>query len=759
MSTCPSCGGRVAEGQQFCVACGTALDELACPSCGTGHDPAANFCGQCGTRLAAATRALRAGLPEEPRPTERRLVSVLFADLVGFTATSETEDPESVREFLTAYFERASQVIERYGGTVEKFIGDAVMAVWGTPTAHEDDAERAVRAALDLMDVIGDLDESTRLRAAVMTGEAAVNPSARGQGLVAGDLVNTSSRLQGAAEPGQVLVDETTMVAAGRAVAFESAGEVSLKGKAEPLRTWAALEVVAERGGGGRRSVLEPPFVGRTEELRLLKDSLHAPGREGKSRLLTIIGQAGLGKSRLAWELKKYTDGVTEDIYWHEGQSPAYGEGVAYWALVEMVRWRCRIEPGEDSDRARSRLAATLEEFIGDADDRDWVAPRVGALLGIAEAPTGDREELFAAWRVFFEAVASKGTVALVFEDLHWADDSLLDFIEHLLEWAIDHPILVICLARPELLDRRPGWGSGLRSSTTIHLDPISDEAMGDLLRGLVPGCPEPTLDAIVDRAEGVPLYAVETVRMLLDEGRLVHEGERYRLLDAAAPVAIPASLQALVTARLDSLDADERTLVQDAAVLGKTFERDALAAVSERDAQRLDELLGQVARKQIIAAESDRPGAGQARYGFVQGLLRDVAYATLSRRDRRGRHLAAARHFESLDDDELAGLVANHYFDAYRAIPDGEDGEAAAALARVALRTAAERSIALHANRAAVTFIDQALTVTNDPQDRARLQVMAANPAWAIGSLDGGEAYIRHAIDWYMANGRDTSR
>ena len=279
---------------------------------------------------------------------------------------------------------------------------------------------------------------------------------------------------------------------------------------------------------------------------------------------------------------------------------------------------------------------------------------------------------------------------------------------------------------------------------------------MGDLLRGLVPGCPEGTLDQIVERAEGVPLYAVETVRMLVDEGRLVRDGERYRLVDAAAPVAIPASLQALVSARLDGLDPDERSLVQDAAVLGKSFGRPALAAVSEREAGQLDGLLQRLGRKQIVAIESSRAAAGQAQYGFVQGLLRDVAYSTLSRRDRRGRHLAAARYFESLGDDELAGLVANHFYDAFLAVPDGSDGQDAAALARVALRAAAVRSISLHASRAALKFIDQALAVTSDPAERAELQVMAADPAWASGSLEEGEDYVRPAVEWYLANGRD---
>ncbi len=680
------------------------------------------------------------------------MVSVLFADLVGFTARAEDEDPETTREFLTTYFERAAEVIGRYGGTVEKFIGDAVMAVWGTPTAHEDDAERAVRAALDLVSMVGGLGSGAQLRVAVTTGEAAVDPGADGQGLVTGDLVNTSSRLQSAAAAGSVLVDETTMVAAGRAVAFDAAGETTLKGKAEPVRTWVALRVVAERGGVGRREGLEPPFVGRHEELRLLKESLHATAREGRSRLVTIIGQAGFGKTRLAWELKKYTDGLTETIFWHEGESPAYGEGVAYWALGGMVRWRCRIDEGDPPEVARDKLAATVAVYAADDNEREWIEARLAALLGLAEAPSGDREELFAAWRTFFERIAQEGTVALIFEDLHWADESLYDFIDQLLEWSRDHPILVVGLARPELLARRPGWGSAHRAAVTVHLEPLDPGALGDLLRGLVPGLPEPTLDEVVARAEGVPLYAVETIRMLLDSGRLVREGERYRLLDPRAEVAVPPSLQALVNARLDALDPEERALTQDASVLGKTFARAALADVSGRDEASLDRLLSQLVRKEVVAR--DRTAA--AHFEFVQSILRDVAYSTLSRRDRRERHLAAAAHFESHADEELAGIVATHLLDAHRSMPDGDEGTETARRASMALRAAAERSISLHANRAALTFIEQGLTVTDDPEERARLWVMAAGPAQAESDPEFGYRYIRQAVDWYIDNGRD---
>jgi tetratricopeptide (TPR) repeat protein len=428
---------------------------------------------------------------------------------------------------------------------------------------------------------------------------------------------------------------------------------------------------------------------------------------------------------------------------------------VAYWAIGEMVRARCRITGPDGPDAARRKLVTSLEEHVPDGEERAWMEPRLAVLLGLAEPPSGDREELFAAWRTFFERISERGTVVLIFEDLHLADDGLLDFVEHLLEWSRHRPILVVGLARPELLERRRGWGSAHRSATTIQLEPLNDEAMGDMLRGLVPGLPAAMLEQVVQRAEGVPLYAVEIVRMLLDEGRLIHEGERYRLVDAGTAIAVPASLQALVTTRLDGLAPAQRSLVQDAAVLGKSFTRAALAAVSALADDELDALLAGLVRKQIVALEGGRRSAARDQYAFVQGLLRDVAYSMLARRDRRGRHVAAARHFESLADDELAGVVASHYLDAYQADPEGPESEATAERAGVALREAAERSVSLHANAAALTFIEQALSVTRDPAERARLMVMAVEPAWGLGRVEVGERYAREAIAWYATAGR----
>ncbi|MFN2484324.1 MAG: adenylate/guanylate cyclase domain-containing protein [Candidatus Limnocylindria bacterium] len=333
---------------------------------------------------------------------ERRLVSILFADLVGFTALSESRDAETVREQLTRYFDAAREIVGRYGGTVEKFIGDAVMAVWGAPTAHEDDAERAVRAALDLVEAVrglGSRPDELQARAAVLTGEAAVTIGAEGQGMVAGDLVNTASRLQSAAPPGSVLVGQSTRDAASVAISFEPIGEQALKGKSVPVPAWRAVRVVARRGGAGRYEGLEPPFEGRDEELRLVKELFHATERERRPRLVTILGQAGSGKSRLIREFEKYTDGLVGAIQWHTGRSPSYGEGVTFWALGEMIRKRAGLAETDDEETTRGRIAATLADDVPDEGERRWIEPRLLELLGVGEGRSGEREEVFAAWR------------------------------------------------------------------------------------------------------------------------------------------------------------------------------------------------------------------------------------------------------------------------------------------------------------------------------------------------------------------------
>jgi class 3 adenylate cyclase/tetratricopeptide (TPR) repeat protein len=752
---CPRCATENRPGRKFCVACAAPL-ALVCPSCGAQAESGDRFCGECAAPLnpasasagATAGDALAGATPGAGPAAERRLVSVLFADLVGFTAFAEGQDAEEVRETLSRYFALASEVVARYGGTVEKFIGDAVMALWGAPTAREDDAERAVRAALDLVDAVRVLGSGIAARAAVLTGDAAVTLGAANQGLVAGDLVNTASRLQSAAPTGTVLVGEATMRAASAAIDFEAAGEQALKGKSAPVPAWRALRVAAQRGGQGRSDLPEPPFVGRDEELRLLKDLITATGRDRRPRLVSITGPGGIGKSRLAWELEKYVDGISETIWWHRGRSPSYGEGITFWALGEMVRRRCGLVEDADEAITRERVRATVAQFVPGDEDRRWVEPALLTLLGLEPAPSGGRDVLFAAWRIFFERIADGGTTVLLFEDLQWADTGLLDFIDHVLEWARSTPLIVVTLARPELLDRRPGWGAQVRNLAKLDLEPLPDAAMREMLAGFVPGLPSAAVDSILARADGMPLYAVETVRSLVAEGRLVRDGQVYRPVGELGALAIPETLRSLIASRLDALEPADRSLIADASVLGQTFSLAGLAALSGVSAPELEPRLRGLVRRQLLDLELDPRSPERGLYAFVQALIREVAYATMAKRDRRARHLAAARWYEAMGDDELAGALANHYVAAHEASAEGPEAEAVAVQARLALSAAAERAVALGSHEQALSYLRSAIELTLDPRAKAELLLRAGSAATYATLYQDARRMIREAID-----------
>jgi class 3 adenylate cyclase/tetratricopeptide (TPR) repeat protein len=760
--SCPACGSDNRPGAKFCSECGAAL-ATACPSCGSPVEANAKFCPECGARLTPATPAA-AGEPAAfaaapaAAPTgvaERRLVTVLFADLVGFTTLAEGRDAEQVRELLSRYFEVASEIVARYGGTVEKFIGDAVMAVWGTPVAHEDDAERAVRAGLDLLDAVHALGREVGLgldaRAGALTGEAAVTLGARNQGMVAGDLVNTASRLQSVAPPGTVLVGEGTQRAAAGAIAFEPAGEQLLKGKTAPVAAWRALRVVAMVGGANRAEALEPPFVGRETEFRLLRELFHATGRERRARLLSLTGQAGIGKSRLAWEFHKYIDGIAETVYWHQGRCPSYGEGVTFWALGEMIRKRAGLAETDDETTTRGAVATALEEYVHDPEERRFIEPCLLALLGVGEAPAGGRERLFAGWRLFFERISDDATVALVFEDLQWADDGMLDFIEHLLEWSRSYPILILTLARPELLERRPTWGGG-RASSSLALDPLGDDEMRALLAGLVPGLPESAVRTVLARASGIPLYAVETVRMLVSDGRLEPADDgTYRPTGDLGALEVPGSLQALIAARLDALDPGDRSLLQDASVLGQTFSFPALASVSGSAVETLEPRLRGLVHRELLDLDTDPRSPERGQYGFVQALIREVAYGMLARRDRLTRHLAAARFFESMGDDELAGALATHYAAAYEASPEGPGSAALAVQARISLKAAADRAAELGAPAQALGYLERAIALADGPDADALLE-QAGSIAANTGRQADAQRYLLQAVEGHRS-------
>ncbi len=762
MTICSSCGAENRADAKFCGECGAGLAAV-CPACSAPNEPGRKFCYECGASLGGLP-GTAAAVPEQPLETpaaERRLVSVLFADLVGFTTLSEPRDAEEVRELLSRYFDTCRRLIGLYGGTVEKFIGDAVMAVWGAPTATEDDAERAVRAALDLVTAVSALGDEVRApelraRAGVLTGEAAVTLGAEGQGMVAGDLVNTASRVQSVAEPGTVFVGESTRRATEQTIVYEEAGSFELKGKEGLTPVWRAQRVVSGLRGSLKSQGLEAPFVGRDRELRQIKDLFHGCADERKAHLVSVTGIAGIGKSRLAWEFYKYFDGIAETVYWHRGRCLSYGEGVTYWALADMVRMRCRISEDEEPATAHAKLQATLLEHILDPEERGFVEPRLAHLLGLAEHQARDQQDLFAAWRLFFERLAEGYPTVLAFEDMQWADASLLDFVEYLLDWSRNSAIFVVTLARPELLERRPTWGAGQRSFSSLYLEPLSQEAMEELLTGLVPGLPAEVRDRILARAEGVPLYAVETVRMLLDRGLLVREGPAYRLTGPVEALEVPETLHALIAARLDGLTAEERRLLQDAAVLGKTFTREALAALAGADTE-IEALLTALVRKEVLGVQADPRSPEHGQYGFLQDLVRHVAYETLSKRERRARHLAAAAHLRvafAADEDEVVEVIASHYLAAHEAGPDADDAAEIKEEARAMLARAGERAASLAAAAEARRYFEQAAALTEERSARAALLDGAGEMASRAGDPDSARRLFEESIGLHEEQG-----
>ncbi|GAA4694333.1 adenylate/guanylate cyclase domain-containing protein [Nocardioides conyzicola] len=731
MSTCASCGsGGQPDGARFCFSCGAALAALSCRSCRAEVVPGARFCSSCGADQAASSSSVVQPV------ASRRITSVLFGDLVGFTALSETRDQEQVRELLSRYFDECRAIVARYGGTVEKFIGDAVMAVWGVPTAHEDDAERAVRAGLELVNTIAamgsDVDvPDLAMRVGIVTGEVAVTVGAEQQGMVAGDAVNTASRVQSAATPGQVWVDETTRLLTSSAITYVDVGSHAMKGKAEPVPLWAVRAVVAAVGGAQRADGLEGPLVGRDREIRLVKELFHRVEETERPALLVVDGEAGVGKSRLAWEFEKYVDGLSGEVRWHTGRCLSYGEGVAFYALAEAIRARLQVvADGAGDDDPSQLLAGGLALLVDDADERAWLEPRLAALLGIGTVGSFQREDLFSAWSTFLERVSDGVPVALLIDDAQHADDGLISFVEHLLAVAT-FPCFVMLLTRPELLDANPGLATN-RRSTVVHVDTLGDREMGQLLDGLVAGLDHDVRDALVERSEGVPLFAVETVRSLIDRDLVVPRGGQY-VLAGDGPLDLdrlgaPASLQALVAARLDQLSPHQRRVVDRASIVGRPFSRDLVAALCP-DVVDLDQVLASLVRLQLLRQETGRLSSEVGLYEFVQVVVRQVAYGTLSRRDRKAGHLAVVAQLAEAGDtaDEAVAIAAQHHLEAIDAVPEDADVPALTERAIELLRLSAVRARALGAPGEAAGHLGAALGRATDPLQRAALELELA--------------------------------
>jgi class 3 adenylate cyclase/tetratricopeptide (TPR) repeat protein len=687
----------------------------ACSKCGQENPASARFCFACGASLA-----------EQHAPREeRKVVTVLFADLVSFTSRAEQLDPEDVRAMLSPYYARLRTELERRGGTVEKFIGDAVMALFGAPVAHEDDPERAVRAALAIRDAIGELNESDpklelQVRIAVNTGEALISLGAQpseGEGMASGDVVNTTARLQASAPVNGILVGETTYRATERTIEYREAPPITAKGKAAPVTVWEALEPRARYGVDiGRRGRV--PLVGREQELDVLLDALARARNGGASQLVTLVGVPGIGKSRLVVELSAIIDDQPELIFWRQGRSLPYGEGVTFWALAEIVKAQAGILETDSAEAAVQKLDQTVEDVVADEAEADWIESQLRPLVGLedeAQLGTDRQAEAFGAWRRFFEHLAERSPLVLVFEDLHWADDGLLDFIDYLVEWAGGVRLLVVCIARPELLTRRPGWGGGKPNATTLSLSPLSRAETARLVAALLEQAvlPAELQTALLERAEGNPLYAEEYVRMLQDRGFLRRENGTWRF-EQTEDLPLPESVQGIVAARLDALSPEEKTLAQDAAVIGKVFWIGAVAAVGDQPRGAIEERLHALSRKAFVRRERRSSVAGEEQFTFLHVLVRDVAYGQIPRGSRSAKHRAAAEWIASLSADrseDRAEMLAHHYLSALElGQAAGEDTGAYAEPARIALREAGDRALSLNAFAAAARFYDSAL-------------------------------------------------
>jgi class 3 adenylate cyclase/tetratricopeptide (TPR) repeat protein len=732
-----------------------------CSNCGRESPEGFEFCPYCGTPFQAARRAAQ----------ERKVVSVLFADLVGFTARSDRADPEDVRAALTPYHARVKKEVERFGGTVEKFIGDAVMAVFGAPVAHEDDAERAVRAALRIPEAVAELNEATpslelSVRVAVNTGEALVSLAARpeaGEAIVAGDVVNTASRLQQVAPVGGVVVGAATQRATSHAVDYEPLEPVVVKGKAEPLPIWRAVQARSRYGVDWEG--VRAPLIGREDDLGLLERTFVRTLRESSVQLVTVVGEPGVGKTRLVREFFRLVDDRPDLTYWRQGRCLAYGENVTFWALGEIVKAQAGILESDEPDQASRKLAEAVAGVIDDASERGWIASRLAPLIAVGAEPAGEggREESFAAWRRFLEAVASMHSLVLVVEDLHWADPALFAFLEHLVEWAVDVPLMVVCTARPELFEVQPGWGGGKRNSTTISLSPLSDQETARLIAALLEQAvlPAATQAELLERAGGNPLYAEEFVRMLVDRGILVRE-ERAWQIDPDAEIPMPESVQSLIAARLDTLAPDRKALVYDAAVIGKVFWPGALAAMGGRDEGAVHEGLHDLTRQELVRRDRRSSVEGQVEHAFWHALIRDVAYGQIPRAERAAKHRAAARWIEGLGGDRVtdhAEFLAHHYTQAVElaraagGLGDGEVGELEEQ-ARRFLVMAADRAAGLDALRAVDLFQRALALFPAEHPERPSVLVRAVDAAFGVLPLSEVVATYEEAIEGFRRQG-----
>jgi class 3 adenylate cyclase/tetratricopeptide (TPR) repeat protein len=654
----------------------------------------------CGARVGA-----RAG-------EERKIVTVLFADLVDSTARADERDPEYVRAAVRPQVARMREELERFGGTFEKYVGDAVMAVFGAPIAHEDDPERAVRAALAIRDAL------PGVRVAVATGEAVVSLDATpgtGEGIATGDVVNTAFRIEEAAASETVLVGESTYRATQSSIEYGERRLLQARGKAEPVAVYEALRATADLHATYEQPPLAP-LVGRKEELSLVLDTLARARRDRTVQLVTLTGVPGIGKSRLVWELQRALESERGLVTWRRGRCLPYGDGVTFWALGEMIKAQAGILETDDAATTETKLRRAVRDLVADPREAEWVEGHLRPLVAL-DAPAGERrEEAFAAWRRLFETLAAWGPLVLVFEDLHWADEGLLDFLDHLADWATNVPLVLLCTARPELRERRTNWGARANAAT-VALPPLNHAETGALVGYLLKQTlvPAELQQALLERAEGNPLYAEEFVRMLVERGFLYRNGGGWQLREGELP--LPESVQGIIAARIDALLPDEKRILQDASVIGRGFWPGAVAAVTGVEPASVERTLRGLERKELIRRLATSAVAGELQYSFRHALVRDVAYGQIPHAERSRRHLLAAAWIESLGRrEDHAETLAHHYLAALEFAEAGQqDLTSFAAGARAALREAGDRALALSAFTTAAKFFQGALELWPD--------------------------------------------
>jgi class 3 adenylate cyclase/tetratricopeptide (TPR) repeat protein len=715
-----------------------------CSACGREVDGDFQFCPFCGTALAEG---------RESHTHERKVVSILFCDLVGFTAASENADPEDVEARLRPYLEQVQEVLQRHGGTVEKFIGDAVMAVFGAPVAHEDDAERAIRAGLRTLETIEDLNAaapelSLQVRIGINTGEALIALDVQpglGKAYVTGDIVNTASRLQGVAPVGGIAVSEATHRATERVFDWERLETAQVKGKSEPLAVWRPLAPRARLGTDVTRNHATP-LVGRELERSLLLGTFERAAQQRSCQLVTVVGEPGVGKSRLCAELLTHLEQSPALVRWRQGRCLPYGDGIAFWALGEIVKAEGSILETDPPRQVSDKLAQAVST---DDPERPWLLARLAPLVGLPAEPA-TQDEAFAAWRRFCEGLAAERTTVLVFEDLHWADPALLAFLEHLAEWAEGVPLLVLCTARPELYESQPTFGAGARNAQRINLVPLTDAETAQLVSTLLERevLPVDTRTALLERAGGNPLYAEEFVRLLADHGEL------------AGNVEVPESVQALIAARLDTLPAERKSLLQDASVVGKVFWAGALAAMGDRDPAEVELALHELARKELVRPARTSSMEGEREYAFWHVLVRDVCYGQIPRAARAARHHAAAAWLEAKAGeraDDMADVLAHHYQAALElnqaaGVTDGEDELRAQAVRYLAL--AGERALALDVELAEPQLARALEFCPEGDPIRASLLEYWGRAIQQRGRLQEARKVLEQALDLYREQG-----